>query len=296
MVGVVAYNRLQERAARRQTEQAFGARAADALMPGGEGRREPVLAQAGASRKAPAGALPDGRVDYIVLLRVPVGIPGASVLEAWRPVEHRFAGRVLLAGSDGSGWRPVAPGEFRSLTSLRAALQLVRRAGVASDAEVLEFRAEVETLAARMRAEVSAPEMRQALEAARALDRVCADADVQVAFHVVAAGASQERIAAALEAAMHGGEAPYQVAQRSDGLTLVLDVPRTPDLIRAYEAMTRAAKQLAGTLEGSLVDDRGNALDDRALAAIEAQLQPLRQQLSDQGIEPGSPLAQRLFS
>ena len=296
VVGVVAYNRVQERAARRQTEQAFGAQSSDALMSAGEGRREPILGQAGSSRKAPAGALPDERVDYIVLLRIPVGIPGAAVLEAWRLIEQRFAGRVLLAGSDGSGWRPIVPGEFRSLTSVRAAFQLVRRDGVASDAEVLEFRAEVETLAAHIRAEVSAPEMREALEAARALDKICADADVQVAFHVLAPGASQERVAAALETAGQGVQTPYQVAQRTDGLTLVLDVPRTPDIVRAYEAMTRAAKQLAGALEGSLVDDRGNALDDRSLAAIEAQLQPLCRQLSDQGIEPGSPLAQRLFS
>jgi FtsZ-interacting cell division protein ZipA len=79
-------------------------------------------------------------------------------------------------------------------------------------------------------------------------------------------------------------------------LTLVLDVPRTADVVRAYEAMTRAAKQAATKLGASVVDDRGQPLDERALAAIEAQLEPMRRQLSEQGIEPGSPLAQRLFS
>lgn len=297
VIGVVVYNRTQERRARREAEGAFGAPLSDALMASGDSRREPVLGPAGAAR-APAhrGALPDERVDYIILLRIPVGIPGATILESWRPIEQRFAARVLLAGSDGTGWRPIAQGEFGSFSSIRAAFQLVGRSGVASDAEVLEFRSEVETLAARIRAEVAAPEMRQALDKARELDKLCADADVQVAFHVVGAGIGEEGIDAALEAAAQGGEAPYQVARRSDGLTLLLDVPRTEDVIRAYEAMTRAAKQLAGRLGGSVVDDRGKALDDRALAAIEAQLEPLRRRLSDHGIEPGSPLAQRLFS
>lgn len=298
IVGVLAYNRIQERAARREAERAFGSAHADALLEPGEGRREPVLGGGPAGRKpAPAGPLPahlpDERVDYIVLLRVPVGIPGAAVLEAWRPVEQRFARRVLLAGSDGSGWRAISPGEFGTFTSLRAAFQLVSRAGVASDAEVLEFRSEVETLAARIRAEIAAPEMRQALEAARELDKLCADCDVQVAFHVIGAGLDDGAVDAALSEA---GEGPYQVARRADGLTLILDVPRTPDVVRAYEAMSRAATQLASRLGGKVVDDRGHPLDERALAAIETQLEPLRRRLGERGIEPGSPLAQRLFS
>jgi hypothetical protein len=44
------------------------------------------------------------------------------------------------------------------------------------------------------------------------------------------------------------------------------------------------------------VDDRGQPLDERALAAIGAQLEAVRQILSARGIETGSPLALRLFS
>lgn len=296
VAGVLVYNRFQERAVRRQAQRAFGSSHADVLLDPAEERREPVLgsgsAPVRASHALPDG-LPDGRVDYVILLRIPVGVPGAAVLEGWRAIQQRFGARALLAGSDSSGWRPVLPGEFGSFTSLRAALQLVSRNGVVGDAELLEFRSEVETLAARLRAEISAPEMKQALEAARELDRFCADSDVQVAFHVVAPGAESASVDAALDEL---GEGPFQVARRADGLTLVLDVPRTPEVVRAYEAMTRAAKQLAGRLGATVVDDRGNALDDRALAAIEAQLEPMRRRLAEQGIEPGSALAQRLFS
>jgi hypothetical protein len=292
--GVVVYNRIQERSVRRDAERAFGPAHADVLLEGGHARREPVLATGPAPKRPPQpDALPDERVDYIITLRIPMGIPAASVLESWRPIEQRFAKRVLLAGSGGTGWRPVAQADFGSFSSLRAGLQLVSRAGVIGDAELLEFRSGVETLAARIRAQVSSPEMREALEAARRLDKLCADADVQVAFHVVGPSFDQ----GAVEAAMREiGEAPYEVARRADGLTLILDIPRASDIVRAYEAMTRMAKQLAAKLGGSVVDDRGHALDDRALAAIEAQMEPMRRQLAEGGIQPGSPLALRLFS
>jgi hypothetical protein len=292
--GVVVYNRIQERSVRREAQRAFGSAHTDVLLEAGHARREPILVSDPVQKKPPqTDALPDERLDYIVALRIPMGIPAASVLESWRPIEQRFARRVLLAGSGGSGWRPVAQADFGSFSSLRAALQLVSRAGVISEAELLEFRSEVETLGARIRAQVSSPEMREALEAARRLDKLCADTDIQVAFHVIGEGLDQQAVEAAIGEI---GEAPYEVARRADGLTLILDIPRTSDIVRAYEVMARTAKQLAARLGGSVVDDRGNPLDDRALAAIEAQMEPMRRQLVEGGIQPGSPLALRLFS
>ena len=41
---------------------------------------------------------------------------------------------------------------------------------------------------------------------------------------------------------------PFQVAPRADGITLLLDVPRTPQLARSYEAMVKTARQLGGRL------------------------------------------------
>jgi hypothetical protein len=300
VVGVVAYNRIQERSVRREAERSFGSAHSDVLLD--EERSEPVLQGVAIEENEtekqkeeappPAEAMPDERVDYVIVLRTAVGISRAAVLEAWRPVEKRFGRRVLLAGSEGSGWRRLVAGDFGGCTVLRAALQLVSRGGVVGDAELLEFRSAVETLATRVGASAAAPEMRQALEAARALDKRCAEADVQVALHVVGDFAE-----GAVDAAVGGiGEPPYQVARRGDGLTLILDVPRSQDIARSYEAMARMAAHLASTLGGRIVDDRGNALDERALAAIGAELEPIRRQLSEAGVEPGSVLALRLFS
>ena len=201
-------------------------------------------------------------------------------MEGWSPIQQRFAGRALL---DTGRLADDGP----ELTRLRAALQLVSRNGVVSDAELIEFRTLVENLATQLSAAVQAPEMRQALEAARELDRLCADADIQIALHVVGIGTAPAQLPR---------EQPFQAAARADGVTLMLDVARTAQPVRSYEAMARAGLELAQARGGRLIDDEGHALDERALAAIGRQLEAISQSLTARGIEPGSPLALRLFS
>ena len=258
VAAVLVYNRVQERSTRRSAERSFSSSHADVLAP----RREPRL--------GPLSG-PDERVDYVIELRPAKPVAAGVVHDEWRAIELRFGRRALIAEGEGGTWR--------------AALQLVTRAGVVSEAELIEFRADVETLGTRIGAAVTAPEMRAALDAARELDRTCADSDIQVALHVIG-----------MDIAADLGEQPFQVVRREDGVTLVLDVATTPDLARSYEAMARAGHSLAAAHGGRLVDDRGNPLDDRALASIGAQIEAVRQMLAGRGIETGSALALRLFS
>lgn len=293
VVGVVVYNRLQERATQRAAERAFRAQHADALLDGEPTRREPALrgslkAEAAEAAEAPAAAMPDARADYIIELALARPSSASSVLELWSPLEHRFGRRAMLAASDGSGWRRLRATDTGSCIALRAALQLVSRSGVASEAEVLEFRSAVETAGARLKASISAPEMREAVEAAHALDRLCAEFDIQVALHAV--GAFDDAALAAY------GNEPFHVARREDGVTFTLDVPRTLEVGRTYEAMARAARQLALAHGGRLVDDNGRALDDAALIAIGQQIEPAARMLAEHGMEPGGELALRVFS
>ena len=268
VIAVVVYNRWQERRARRDVERAFGSGHADVLLP--EHRREPTLEPRRAAT-SPPGAAPAERVDYVIELTLPRPAAPALVQEAWASVERRFARRVLLAVEE---------------QRVRAAFQLVSRNGVVSDAELVEFRSLVETMAAQLGARVSAPEMRGALEAARELDRACADADIQVALHVVGIGSAPARF--------HG--ATFQTTPRDDGVTLTLDVARTPNPGSSYEAMARAGRELARARGGRLIDDAGHELDERALAAVGRELEAVRARLAGCGIEPGSPLALRVFS
>lgn len=276
VAGVLIYNRWQERSARKgvpravegAAERSLAPPASDVLM--GDERREPSLEPVRRPAEAPRGTPPDQRVDYIMDLALPSSGEG-SLAEAWTPIVQRFGQRAFLYRAGGE----------RCL----AAFQLVSRAGVVPEPELIEFRSAVENLAATLGARVSAPGMREALQAARELDNACAEADIQVALHVVGVSFPQN----------FAGQ-PFEAAAREDGVTLTLDVPRAADPERCYDAMARAGQALAREQGGRLVDDAGRELDERALATIRGQLAIVRRLLAGRGIEPGSPLALRLFS
>jgi hypothetical protein len=270
VAGVLVYNRVQERATRGEAEKAFASQHADVLLDEAAGRREPTLGgstpenePSPAPAARPATPASDPRIDYVLELK---GTSAGAVRPDWVALQRRFGRRAAL--TEASGKR------------LHAALQMVSRDGVVSESDLLAFRSQVETIATTHRASVSAPPMREALAAAQGLDRACADVDVQIALHVL--GAAQPPLE---------GEG-FSVAPRADGVTLLLDLPRTPDVGKSYAAMVQAARRLGGRV----VDDNGNSLDDSALAAIGVEVEALGARLSQIGIQPGSPLAQRLFS
>jgi len=323
VAGVVVYNKVQERAARRKAEQAFGSGRPDALLGDSSQRREPTLEPAHRKPEREEAevqeALPDPRLDYIIELHGRQPVPAAVFLEHWAGIEHRFGWRALAASSvQGAGWRKVAPGGHDGHEHYRAALQLVSRAGVTSEAELIEFRSEVENIASRIGATAEAPEMKQALESARDTDRLCAEADIQVVFHLVppaGGGFAPQQVETAVAAAgfTRGsdgrralrdarGAVLYELAQgdgeqeAAGGLSLALDVPHVADLRRTFQSMARCARQLAATLGASLVDDNGRPLDDRALTAIERELDAVRRSLEERGLPPGGTLATRLFA
>jgi FtsZ-interacting cell division protein ZipA len=165
--------------------------------------------------------------------------------------------------------------------------------------------------------------MRAAVEAARALDEFCAESDIQVVVHVTGGPFPGTKIRAAAEAGGLALEAGGRFVMRDDSqrqlytlgardgavfaaatmreaapqaLSLELDVTRAPDTRRSFEGMARLAHQLASVLGGSIVDDNGQALDERAVAAIALQLDSVRAKLEARGLRPGSPTALRLFS
>ena len=341
IAAVFAYNKWQEYRAGRATDETFrsrhpdvliGAKAGSGLATGGdeEPRIEPVLAprQTPTLGRGPdqegALPLPNPRVDYIIELEAQEPVSVAALQEAWSGVEHRFARRAALAAADDGEWGPMQPqGAWRKA---RAALQLVSRQGVVGESELLEFRSAVETLATKLQALARCPEMRDALEAARSLDEICAQTDIQVAFHVVAApGASfaGTKLRAAAEASGfaldragrfalvdESGRELYALGDRGglkfesgtmkdatpQALTLTMDVPRAPDTQRTFDAMVRFGRHLANLLGGGLVDDNNQPLDERAVSTINAQLATVRGTLEANGISPGSALALRLFS
>ena len=152
VAGVLVYNRVQERGAKRAAERAFRSGHADALMePAATApdRGVPPEGPRPSARPAPPdeSAQPDPAIDYIVEFTAGDPVTPSMLREQWNVIERRHARRALLAGSgDGRSWR--------------AGLQLVSRDGAIGEADLIEFRSTVETLAASVGATVSAPEMR----------------------------------------------------------------------------------------------------------------------------------------
>ena len=342
VAAVFGYNKWQEHRAGRAADESFRSRHPDVLTDAqaeavasprthqdNGSRLEPFLASRSPvipSSSSPVGipqSVPDARVDYVIEMSGDAPA-GAELAESWASIEQRFARRAGLVGLVDGHWAPAGQG----LTSgkLEAALQLVSRKGVLSESELLEFRSAVETMAVELQLTARAPEMKDALEAARLIDGVCAEADIQVAFHVVAASGAAfagTKVRAAAEAAgfvLDGqgrfalndedGRELYELSDRDgakfmpatmkdaapQALTLSMDVPRAPDTQRTFDAMVRFGRQLANLLGGGLVDDNNQPLDEKAVSAINSRLMVVRRSLEAQGIAPGSPLALRLFS
>lgn len=323
VAAVVVYNKMQERTAQGRAERAFGSQHDDVLLDEQMHRREPTFEPTDRKSErdivSPSEALPDQRLDYLIELQCGEAMPAALFLEGWAPLEQRFGRRVLAAcAKDGTGWKRVAYGDRAAYTAYLAALQLVSRVGVVSEAELIEFRSDVETMAAKLGAITKAPEMKQAMVAAREMDQFCADTDIQIVFHLMAPPGSAFPLSQVHAAATSAGMAPdadgrhalrdaegrvlYSLAMQGDasdaiqGLTIALDVPRIAEVRTTYESMVRCAQRLAVSLGGSLVDDNGNSLDERALAAIGAELDTVRRSLEARGVAPGGPLALRLFA
>jgi FtsZ-interacting cell division protein ZipA len=312
VVGVLAYNRIQERGARRAAERAFRSSHVDILLdePAGESVHAAVPRPAPRAPASAEAVAPDSRIYYVIELGFGEPVAQSALQEPWRAIERRHAGRVLLASDpDARRWR--------------AALQLASRDGPVGEADLIEFRAAVDALAAAHHASVSAPEMRAAVDTARRLDEFCNQADIQVVVHLEGGPFPGTKIRAAAEASGLALEPDGRFALRDEeqrllytlgardgaafsaeamrtaapaGLTLALEVARAPETRRTFESMTRLALQLASLLGGRLVDDNGGALDERALAAIAQQLDAAAARLDERGIRPGSAAALRVFS
>lgn len=298
VAGVFAYNRVQERRAQREAQRSFASGHDDVLLGGGAGE---ARAPAAAHRPEPQRERPqpDERIDYVIAIALKAPVPAAAVEAHWQPIQRRHSPRAVLAAD------PGAP-------AWKAGLQLVTRAGAVGEAELIEFRAAVETMAAALGGIVAAPEMKAAMEQARELDQLCGETDIQVVLHVVAPQGSPLSAAAVADAAQSGGlaaegggrfvlrtpegRALYELESGDGTLSLALDLPHAPDTVRTFESMARLAHHLAAACGGSLVDDNGNALGEQAVAAIAAQLDQVRGVLEARGIAPGSPAAARLFS
>jgi len=295
--------------------------AAPAEIPAAAITVPPMFAEAdvGGQRK------PDPEVECIVTLQPakPVGVGTlAAGLHARLGKRLRWFGRTAPE----SPWQFLASDTRGEFVEIAACLLLADRNGAASRLQIDTFVRVMGELAPLLPAAMSVPDAGAETERAEALDRLCADVDVQIGLTVLkgdgsgipgtklrgiaeatgfrlASGGRFEWVAedtgAVLYTLQNLRNEPFTVdtlrLSATNGVVFVLDVPRVTDPVRTFDQMKFIAKRLAQTLGSELVDDNRRPLDDAALVAIRKQVDAAAVALRDCGVEPGSPRALALF-
>jgi hypothetical protein len=353
VAGVFGYNKWQETKLRRKTEAAFPGRAADVLLGGGAQAGRAPAPRAEPDAAEPEDELPEqqpervehtigpavdpavklgrspvlaGGVDYVVEIEVAEPVPGDAVRAA--AIGH-FGGLRRAVNWEGfsadtQAWEQGSDTGRYEL--LRVGLQLASRGGAAGEAEIASFAAAAQEFAASLGGVAECPDVREGAAAAAALDRFCADVDVQIGFNIVradggtfpgtkirtlaeAAGCTldpdgryrrRDESGAELYALSDLNNVPFRSEAMRDlaaaGLTVTLDLPRAPDGPPAFRRFLEFARQVETTLGGRLVDDNGRPLAEPAFQQIAAQLEAVQKSMSAQGVRAGSQVALRVFS
>ena len=284
------------------------------------------LAATRAGTAARASPMPDHEIECLIPLQpaTPVTVSAlASALNARVGKTLRWFGRTD-ARTDWQRLDPDTPGRFGDIV---ACLLLADRNGAASRAQIDTFVRTVGDLAPTLPAAFTPPDIARELARADSRDRLCAELDVQIGLTVrkpdpgsipgtrlrgVAEAAGfrlarggrfefvQEETGAVLYTLQNLRPDPFTAESlrltATNGVVFLLDVARNTDPVRAFDQMKLAAKRMATTLGGELVDDNHRPLDDAALATIREQVEGAADALRAVHIEPGSTRALALFS
>jgi len=290
-----------------------------------EERKRPAAARAGADTDSTGDF--DSVLDYVAEINADSPISDTMIGELTSKVAS--CGKpVHVAGLDDQRgtWEDAVRGRGGRFRTLRLSLQLVTRAGAVNLAQLATFCDGVKSCADKISAPVTCPDMHSALKQAREIDAFCAEVDVAVGFNVVAAEGSSfpgTRIRAAAEAAGFKLEpdgvfhyrnelrqtlftldnhepAPFLPESikslNTQGVTLLMDVPRVALGAGVMDRMLEVARNLAAALEGSLVDDNRATLTEAGIARIKEQVRTIHAKMDLLGIPAGGPRALRLFS
>lgn len=291
-----------------------------------------TLEEENAAADVPAGAVPtsliDTRIDFIASMDLVEMVPAGQIIESQRDALSRLKKPVVWVGFNERQreWEIMQPEIGRAYRRLRIALQLADRRGPLAEADFTIFVAAMQQLADDLMAVVDMNPSIETLQQALEIDRFCAEVDLEIGVHLVSKGIpfAGTKIRALAEAAgmllgsdglftRHDDEGRalfslqnYETtAFASDsiknltthGLTFLLDVPRTDHGERVFFQMLDLARRYAEALQGTLVDDNRQPLNEAQLDHIKREyvLKP-QAAMAAYGIAAGSPQALRLFS
>jgi hypothetical protein len=268
----------------------------------------------------------DDTICYVAEIRAGEVIPSATI-NALAQTLTGIERKTRLHGYDYQTrkWAPVSDPD-QGYTSIRVFIQLVDRTGAVTREELERVTALLSEQATSISAIAEAPDIDRALSNAATLDEFCVDVDVIVGLSVIARAGqvlhgTQLRALAesnGLELDSNGvfvlydenGEAlftmdnqeskPFRGEQLKElvtqGVTFLLDVPRTGDGLKVFNKMVTTCRQFAESLDGTLCDDNRVMLNDTGLEKIRNKLRSIYETMEQRGIPAGSESARNLFS
>jgi hypothetical protein len=279
----------------------------------------------------PAGSVPgsllDPRLEFIVAMELVDPVPASQIIHSQYDALRRVSKPVhwVTFNERNREWERIAPDSEAPVRRLRVGLQLVDRMGPVSEADLANFTGAIHALADELLAVADMPATRL-LDQAAEIDRFCAAVDLEIGVNLVSRGTpfSGTKIRALAEAAGMALSDDGSFVRRDDdgrtqftlqnfettrfsvesirnvtthGLTFVLDVPRVDHGERVFQQMVELAKRFAETLQGTLVDENRQPLNDVQLDHIRREFIGKPQAtMASYGLPAGSAQALRLFS
>jgi len=293
-----------------------------------EGKRNPQTYQQPPRQRArpPLPDRLDPRIDCCIRIEAvePIEVPRlwAAQTEAFDNISRPL--RWYAFDDRENQWRRINGSAVGAHHWFLAALQLVDRKGMVSESEFTRYTRGVQHLADQLRAvPAGIPSRAEILGNAKALDRFCAEVDVQIAINLVSVQpmmgnqifslAEAEGLRLEGDGSFHAraadsrtlyilsnGEAAFFERGAVSGLqtrrlNLILDLPRVIDAASEFEEMMRFAVRLAKKLGADVVDDNGRPFGTESVDAIRTRIRHYQMRMSEEGIPPGGSLARRLF-
>ncbi len=239
---------------------------------------------------------------------------------------RQFGKPVFWEGLQNGSWGALQT-DVPRYKEIKAGLQLVDRRGAIDEIFIGQFSQLAHEFANNANGVCQIEAAETATRRAQEMDQFAASVDVEIGVNVVsrsgvsfqgtkvralceAAGLRLDPNSGVFQSLNERGETQFVVANleprafmpdeiknlTTQGLTILLDVPRTTDGTKVFQQIMLLARNLAEGLGGEVVDDARKPLTNTGADAIRMQLAELIRRMSERGIPAGSRLAQRLFS
>lgn len=264
----------------------------------------------------------DAMIDCIIPLPLEDAVRGEKLLPILQSLRHvgskpvHFMGLVKDTEESTGDWLPIVHGQIYQ--SLQVGVQLANRSTALNELEYSELLVRLREIADELGAEPDIPDMPKVMEQAKSMRQFVIDHDARLSINIHS-NSEPWKITTLLAVLERQGfdvrpDGRFEMrdasgvplfnlltnenvaAEYTSRLTLLLDVPCVAPERDGFGMMSASAKVLSERLNGVIVDDGDQLLNDAMLEQIAGQVQAFYQDMENADIPAGSTRARRLFS